>query len=288
MDALLVTKVGAYCTIQDHGRLGYRRYGIPQAGSMDVAAMQHANILVENQINTPVIENAMMPLELKALHEVCISITGAVADVYLNQKQIRGMYQRISLSPGDHIRISPPTDGMYTYMAIRGQIKASSHLGSYATYTQAGLGGFERKGLTTGQRIELSSTLPHTNAGGNVKPEKHSLEIQNDIYSIPIHRGPEWRMLQALPSAHTFSISPQTSRMGIRLQGTPLAIESYEMRSSAVWTGVVQLPPDYQPIILMKDAQTTGGYPRIAYVDDRYLDHLAQLKPGIRVRMIEK
>ncbi len=276
MGKLKVIKAGALSTIQDKGRFGHRQYGIPQSGVMDVEAMMSANYLVSNNSDCPVVETAIQGLELEAQEETIVGITGATVDVKINDVTA-AMNNSHLLKPSDILTISKPLKGVYSYLGIGGKLTGNVDFGSISTYVMAGFGGIDGRALKKGDVLETRDASPHQNR--SVDRPVQSEEVQ----TIRMMKGPEWRFLKDLPERKTFRIDPSSNRMGIRLQGDPLGVDGKEIISSAVIPGTIQLPSNGLPIILMNDCQTTGGYPRIGKVIDKDLGLLAQLSAGSKV-----
>ena len=267
MGKLKVIKPGPLSTIQDFGRFGFRQYGIPQSGAMDRFSMIAANQSVGNPNHFPVIEYALTGMKLEALEDTLIGVQGGVINVNGKKEPLNS----IMLRTGDMVDLSPPTD-VYAYMAIEGQLKVNSVFGSYSTYLMGKFGGYKGRTLKTD---DMLITIGIETA--SKKSEKLSADRSTDIRYIA---GPESTFLNDSLHRIKFRIGPSSNRMGIRLSGAVLKARVKEIASSAVIPGVIQLPPDGLPIVLMNDCQTTGGYPRIGKVIDEDLGKLAQCKPG--------
>lgn len=278
MGKLIITKVGLQATIQDEGRFGYRQYGIPQSGAMDLEALHHANLLLGNQKGFPAIEIAMQGISLKALEDTLISVTGAEVNITIEGRKVETNTAH-SLQKGEILNISRTSAGVYYYIGIAGKIRANKEFESYSTYTMAKLGGIDGEVLKEADILETDPAMRKQPAKA-VDPNKVTAEIQE----IRILKGPEWRMLKDLPDQQIFQIHPSSNRMGIRLNGRPLGIDGLGIASSAVVPGTIQLPSNGLPIILMNDCQTTGGYPRIGKVIDKDLGKLSQVRPGSQIR----
>ncbi len=278
MGKLKVLSVGALSTIQDEGRFGYRQFGIPQSGAMDISAMQNANHLVSNNPEWPVIETAIQGMKLEAIDETIISVTGAVVTLKINEHQVP-MNASHQLQQGDILTISKPMGGVYFYLGIGGQLRANKDFGSYSTYIMAGFGGMEGRALKKGDILETQGGKPF---------KKHVIKQGTKpsmTETIRIMKGPEWKLLKDLPERTIFQVDPSSNRMGIRLIGDPLGIDGKEILSSAVIPGTIQLPPNGIPIVLMNDCQTTGGYPRIGKVVNEDMGRLSQLNPMHKLRL---
>lgn len=274
MGRLKIIKASPMSTIQDFGRFGFRQYGIPQSGTMDKEWMITANKLVGNAVDYPIIEFAIQGMTCEVLEESYVSVIGA-------SFRVNGQEQKqptVELRSGDRIDVSAPQH-VYGYLAIAGRLEAKEDFGSISTYTMAQFGGIEGRTLKKGDELisegrgeTVSVNLPERSDQGNV--------------DIRIMKGPEWDLLKELPDSKTFQVDPSSNRMGIRLIGS-LACDFREIISSAVVPGTIQLPSDGNPIVLMNDCQTTGGYPRIGKVLDEDLGMLAQVRSGGKIRFVQ-
>ncbi|MEP1034263.1 biotin-dependent carboxyltransferase family protein [Ekhidna sp.] len=271
MGKLKLIKTSPWAAIQDFGRFGYRRFGIPQSGAMDREWMIAANRLVGNPDDFPVVEIAMMGMKLEALESSFIAAVGATIKIN-GEKRIGGL----SLSIGDVLQIDAP-DHVYAYLAIGGRLSAKEDFGSVSTYPRAGFGGLN------GDVLKVGDVLESDNANGRVK-DNSIPERNNQDTVIRIMKGPEWDLLKEIPDSKRFEIDASSNRMGVRLNGK-IDCDYKEIASSAVVPGTIQLPANNQPIILMSDCQTTGGYPRIGKVFDKDLGKLAQVKVGCSLRL---
>lgn len=273
MGKLKVIKTGPMASLQDFGRFGNRRYGIPQSGAMDKEFMIAANKSVGNPDNYPVIEFALTGIELEVVEETTVSVVGAELKVNGERKETGSM-----VSVGDTIKISAPTF-VYAYLAVAGRIKAREDFGSVSTYTRARFGGLDGQALANGDKIETEGEP------GKISQVPIPRRDQGGVIEVRIMKGPEWDLLKELPSLETFQVDGSSDRMGVRLTGAKLECDYREIASSAVIPGTIQLPTDGHPIILMNDCQTTGGYPRIGKIVEEDLGKLAQVRHGNSVRL---
>lgn len=279
MGKLMIQHAGALASVQDKGRFGYRRYGVPQSGAMDVQAMVQANWLVENEPSFPVIENALHRLSLVAEKPTTVGLTGALAEVTINSNKVK-MYQTHKMKPGDILSVSTPMKGVFTYIAIGGQLIAKKDFGSYSTYPLAGLGGLNGTPLKPNDKLIAPHSIPFKKR--HIKEPKIPKFSSQQV--IRFMTGPEYPHLLTPLENPLFHIDPSSNRIGIRLNGETLMTSKKEILSSAVLPGTIQLPANGKPIILMNDAQTTGGYPRIGKVIDADIGRLAQIRHGQTVR----
>lgn len=273
MGKVKVIKTGALTTIQDFGRFGYRRFGIPQSGVMDKEGMIAVNRRVGNPDDFPVLEFVMMGMRLEALEPSIISVAGA--EMEFNGERISQGW--VSLSEGDILNIGAP-DHVYAYVGIGGRLKAKVDYGSVSTYMLAGFGGLD------GTALRKGDILDSERFEGKLKKVDIPVRSIGEV-EVRIMKGPEWDLLKELPGSKTFTVDASSNRMGIRLKGN-IACDYREIISSAVVPGTIQLPADGNPIVLMNDCQTTGGYPRIGKVLDEDLGKLAQVRGGKSIRFV--
>lgn len=275
MGKLKVLKTGPLATIQDKGRYGFRKYGIPQSGAMDIKSMVGANRLVGNEEGSPVLEFALTGMKLEALEKTIVGVAGAslkVNCVDISQKNVE-------LEGGDLLETTFP-DRVYGYLSLGGKLAAQNDFNSYSTYLMAGFGGYKGRNLMAGDILE-------TVGDGQLIP----LDIQDrragcEVAFIRIMKGPEWHALEETLEGKNFQIDSSSNRMGIRLKRPALISGITEIASSAVVPGIIQLPSNGLPIVLMRDCQTMGGYPRIGKVLDEDLGKLAQVRPTDEVRFV--
>ncbi|WP_227939794.1 biotin-dependent carboxyltransferase family protein [Alkalihalobacillus deserti] len=296
--ALTILKPGLLTTIQDLGRIGYQKHGIIISGAMDSVSLRLANLLVGNEEDEGVLELTLSGPTLRFEKDTLIAITGGDLSPTINQKEIP-LSKAVHVKKGSVLTFGPSKYGCRSYLACAGGFQITKVFGSMSTYLRASLGGFHGRALKQGDVIELRM------------PSQLS---KNLIQSIPLTEGrafqaSRWTMSQALLPSSTqergvrlikgpqfsdftkvsqevlwskaFKISPQSDRMGCRLEGEPLRLEkSMEVLSEPVTLGTIQVPPDGNPIILLADRQTIGGYPKVAQVAAVDLPIIAQAKPG--------
>lgn len=274
MGKLKVIKSSPLATIQDKGRFGHRKYGIPQSGAMDFVSMEIANSIVSNPVEYPVLEFALMGLKLEALEETIVGIVGS--DFKVNSQSFES--KNALLFKGDILEISPP-HGVYSYLAIGGLISAKEVLNSYSTYLLGSFGGFDGRSLKP-------NDLLYSKGEGNLTSRREELEIKTEVHEIRCMKGPEWSFVKEQIEEWHFKIDPSSNRMGIRLSGTRMPLSINEIQSSAVVPGTIQVPSNGHPVILMNDCQTTGGYPRVGKVLNEDLPKLTQAKPNSEIKLI--
>jgi biotin-dependent carboxylase-like uncharacterized protein len=281
---LKILRAGIYTTVQDLGRNGFRRLGISQGGALDVPALKIANLLVGNSVEAAGLEITLGQFSAEFTQSGWIALTGAGCDAQLDGNPLWTGW-RYPVKKGQKLTLKTPKRGMRSYLAVSGGIAVPEMLGSRSTDLKAGFGGFSGRQLKDGDALPLgkSQKLPVNSLG--VK----QLLFNNRIRALP---GPEYeefsKQAQDAFWRTAWQLSPQSNRMGYRLHGSTALSRTTdrEMLSHGLLPGVVQVPHNGQPIVLMADAQTTGGYPRIACVIEADLYHLAQIRLGEAIHFI--
>lgn len=279
MSRLDVLRAPGLVTVQDRGRRGLAHLGIPPSGALDWPAFALANRLVGNPEDAAGLETTLGGVALRASDPCTIAVTGAIAPVEIGGRPA-AINGALHLRADDELRVGAATHGVRNYVAIRGGLIAPTTMGSAATDVLTGLGPPPvRPGdvLAIGTRHASwppVETAPAPAPAADVLP----------IVVGPRHDWFEPRALTELTQAR-FRVSPASNRIGLRLDGPTLARARVdELRSEGVVTGAIQVPPSGQPIILLNDHPTTGGYPVIAVVRRDALSRLAQLRPGGELR----
>lgn len=281
---LKILRAGIYTTVQDLGRNGFRRLGVSQSGALDEPALRIANLLVGNAANAAGLEITLGQFSAEFTQSGWIALTGAGCDAQLDGKPLWTGW-RYPVNTGQQLILKTPKRGMRTYLAISGGIAVAEMLGSRSTDNKAAFGGLEGRNLRDGDSLPLgqSHSLPKQSFG-----VKQPL-FNNRIRALP---GPEYdEFSEEAKEAFwrtAWQLSPQSNRMGYRLHGSHALNRTTdrEMLSHGLLPGVVQVPHNGQPIVLMADAQTTGGYPRIACVIEADLYHLAQIRLGEAIHFV--
>ncbi len=267
-----ILKAGLMTSIQDQGRKNLAYYAIPMSGVMDPNAALIALLLLNKERNDPVIECTYIPPHIKFNADTEIAISGANFKWKINNKNI-SLNKVISIKKGDILKGGMAEKGMRGYIAFKGNLELNKEFNSYSTYTNARIGGFEGALLKKGDVIYWN--------------EESDLFLEDHV--IPIRKGPEYNFLtengKIKLSAQLFKISADSNRMGIRLEGKKIESNKYQLENSVpVLPGFIQLPPSGFPIVLLEDGQTTGGYPRIAYVPKKYFPKLNQMPLGAEIK----
>lgn len=273
MPSLEIIKPGLLTTIQDGGRRGLAYYAIPPSGAMDRNAARIALLLLNLPENTPLIECTSVAPTIKFHDAAQIALSGADFQWMINGSPVM-VHTVIDIQPGDILSGKMATNGLRGYIAINGTLQIDKVYDSYATYHNAGIGGYQGRMLKKGDIIKWEIEADHS----------------RNTNSIPILPGPEFSLLSEAAQRQlqdiTYTIGSDSNRMGLRLRGERLESASYQLEHSLpVLPGFVQLPPSGLPIILLQDGQVSGGYPRIAYLRERYLAVLNQIPLGGEVRL---
>lgn len=285
--SVIVLREGIYTTMQDAGRPGYRAAGIPLSGAMDELAFEAANALVGNGSREAALEFTMQGPELRFEEDTMAAICGGDFEIRLDGEPVP-QWRCFRVRSGSVLRIGRAARGLRGYLAILGGFRGADFLGSMSTDARGGFGG---RRIRTGDRIETNGCrveLPFEISPWFVGSELRSIDAERPL-RIRCTGGPEaeWFDGRELDEFYeqAYKVTPQSDRMGIRLAGATLWIrDDRSMASEAAIPGTVQVPKGGEPIVLGCDAQTTGGYPRIAVVARADLPLLAQARPGDDVR----
>lgn len=272
----------ALASIQDSGRVGYRSMGVGRNGVMDQWAFQAGNVLIKNDFNEPAIEIALGNLTIKFENDVTFCITGALYEAYLDDQRIP-CYWRVTAQAGQTLRLLRPLHGMYAYLCVHGGFDIAPIMQSSSTNIKGSFGGFHGRYLKEADTINVntSSALPIIGITA-IAATEHIRVVKNSEYDSFTPQS-----LEIFESQH-WQVQSSSNRMGYRLEGA-LALESIEssqMNSHGVDIGMIQVPPQGQPIVLMADAQTTGGYPKIATIIQADIGLMAQTRFGQKCKFV--
>lgn len=288
--ALEIVSPGAWASIQDAGRRGLRRIGVPWAGALDPARMRIANRLAGNAEEAPVIECFDGGQVLRALGApVRLAVAGEVrlALVRGDEKTPVPSWRSVLLQPDEALRIERIGDGRVAVVAVEA-LAVRPHLGSASTYARARLGGLAGAPLAAGDRLPLAAAA-RSRAESELPPDTPADADRDE--RIRVLPGPQEEhfdptALEAFYQAR-WRITAQADRMGMRLEGPVLAHRTgfgADIVSDATVPGAIQVPGNGHPIVLLADGQTAGGYPKIAVVIGADLARLATRAPGTLVR----
>jgi antagonist of KipI len=285
MTEIVVESPGLLTTVQDCGRFGYQRFGMPVAGAMDVFALQAANILVGNDAGAAALEATIAGPTLYFPKKSLIAICGADLQPMLNGRPIP-LWETVRVGRRSRLAFGGLRSGCRAYIAFAGGIATPPVMGSRSVYQRAGIGA----ALREGERLMIGKA----GRWGSLKrlpPEL--IPVYDREASVRIIPGPEATRMDfenvRLFLTSVFEVTPQSDRMGLRLHGPAISFSnsSHEIVSAGIAPGTVQLPASGQLIVMLADRQTTGGYARIAHVASVDLELLAQVRPGDRLRFRE-
>lgn len=283
---IVVELPGLLTTVQDGGRFGYEQYGLPQSGAMDTQAMETANVLVDNDPGEGVLEITMTGPALRFEEDCVFAVAGAVFALTLDGKPIE-TGRAYAAKAGETLTFGALLRGCRAYFAVSGGFALPKVLGSLSTSAKHHLGGFEGRRLEKGDRLPLKAAvakLPNMDArvlpdgffGDPARPVRVILGPQDDRFT---EAG--LRTFLTVP----YTVSQNSDRMGYRLSGPVIQhVTDGNILSDGIAPGSVQVPMDGQPIVMMADRQTVGGYTKIATVITVDLPRIAQSKAGDTLR----
>jgi biotin-dependent carboxylase-like uncharacterized protein len=283
-------------TVQDLGRVGARHYGVSTSGAMDPLALRAGNIILGNPEGAAVIEVQTFPFEARFLADAAFAVTGADADAALDGEALPPWWTATARA-GQTLVLRPPRRGMRAYVALAGGVDAPVILGSRSTHLRSGFGGHEGRALRAGDVVRA---LPGGRTGGRalgLVPPDEAIPQAPDAtdgraLAIRVIRAGEYAMfrpeMQERFWCTNWKISRHSDRGGYRLSGPSLQLPApLELRSYGLIAGIIQVPPSGEPIIQLSDANTAGGYPKMAAVIDADLWRLAQAPLGGLIRFVE-
>ncbi len=287
MGKIKFISAGMLTTIQDLGRYKYQRFGMPVAGAMDTYALQLANWLVGNKREEAGFEITFLGPKIEFFFDTTISLTGATIRATINNKPI---FMDVShrVKAGDILEIGAVIKGMRSYLAIAGSIDVDEVMGSKSTYLRAKIGGYHGRKIENGDEIAIKNSSTH-------EPRQLPTEL------LPIYR--KHQVIRIIPGTEIsnfdltglstfltseYEVSNKNDRMGYRISGPPIQHKNgADIISSGITHGSIQVPGHGEPIIMMSDHQTVGGYTKIATVITVDLPLLAQMKTGDKISFKE-
>jgi 5-oxoprolinase (ATP-hydrolysing) subunit C len=308
-----VLRAGILTSVQDLGRAGYRHLGVATAGALDTLALEVGNRLVGNAPQAAAIEVTVGPTALRFTQATRVAVTGAEFGATLDGEPVHTWWS-LPVRAGQELVLHGAKRGARGYVCVRGGVDVLLMLGSRATDLCANFGGLGGRALREGDRLAIG-TLAARRPGAAIPVDAPSFGVKAPEWcrfaaiaheparrgkhaagaerAVPIRalRGPEYDSFtdsaQEALWSDEWRVTPQSNRMGYRLAGRTLARESrLELLSHAVLPGTIQVPQNGQPIVLMSDAQTTGGYPRIGSVIRADLWRLAQVRLHGSIRFV--
>jgi biotin-dependent carboxylase-like uncharacterized protein len=284
-------------TIQDLGRIGARRFGVSTSGAMDPVALAAGNALLGNDSTAASIEVQTFPFRLRFGADIAFALTGVDCNAVLAGSAVPPWWC-MRAKAGDVLVLAAPRRGARAYLTFEGGIDLPPVLGSRSTHIRAGFGGLDGRALREGDIVPIGHTRREAAARFDFGAEPPELAIAgvnasvDGVLRVRVLRAGEYDLfsdaMQATFWSTIWKISFQSDRGGYRLAGATLTLpRPVEMRSHGVVTGVVQVPPAGEPIIQMSDANTAGGYPKIAAVIQADLWRLGQAPPGSLIAFSE-
>lgn len=296
----------ALATVQDLGRFGALRWGVGTSGAMDSLSLAAGNLLLGNEVGAAGIELQVFPYQLRFTDDCGFALTGADTAAQLEGRPVLPWWRHMARA-GQVLRLGPPQRGRWpasrAYLCLAGGVAVPAVLGSRSTQMRGAFGGHEGRSLRQGDRLsvgrpgrcardgEMAAAAAAASGFGLVPP---ALAMPFNAEGLPAVRvlpaAEHERYTEASRAAfwaRPWKITPQSDRYGYRLAGEPLVpLAPMEMRSHGIVPGVIQVPPSGQPIVQMRDAQPSGGYPKIGTVIEADLWRLGQVPIGSALRFV--
>lgn len=276
--SLRIVDVGALTTVQDRGRSGWAHLGVPPAGALDQPAAGLANRLVGDAEDCAVLEATLGGLSFVALRACVLAVTGARADVTVDGRAV-AFAEAVPVRAGSLVVVGRARTGVRSYVAVGGAIDVDRVLGSRSTDTLSWLGPAP---------LRAGTVLPLGRATGEPAWVDVPVEPPRTPLVLRLHPGPraDWLGEGGLAAldGRRFRVGSASNRVGLRLEGAPLArSRADELPSEGIVLGALQLPPSGEPVVFLRDHPATGGYPVVAVVDPGDLPGCAQARPGDEV-----
>jgi antagonist of KipI len=282
MRAFEVINPGVYTTVQDLGRPGYMKFGIPASGAADRFSAQVANLLVGNEPQAAVLETTLFRLELLALADLSLAVTGGDLSPAVNKAPLP-MWQSVLVRQGDRISFRGRKRGFRAFLAVRGGLGGPRFLGSRSVFVRGLMG----NPLKPGEVLEAENAAVRPPYQGPLPAE--FLPAFSSSNAVRVILGPQQdrfspQGVETFLSAE-YTVSSASDRMGYRLEGPKVEhLRGADIISEAIAPGAIQVPGEGLPILMLWDAQVSGGYTKIANVISTDLDRLAQVMPGEKLR----
>ena len=295
-----IVRAGFLTSVQDLGRLGFRQFGVSVGGALDSHALRVANLLVGNDESAAGLEITLGGLRLHFVDDRIVAWCGGGFDVRLGSTSVAAGHAAL-VRAGQELMFNQPKVGCRCWLGISGEIDVPIVLGSRSTDLRTNFGGFDGRALRDGDEIALGKNSKHAQSLVDLlreqrispwsPPHDWSSPAQREPI-LRVMRGSDWNRFNDVAiqrfTNEVFIVSPDSDRMGVRLEGIELKRNhDIDLISEAVVPGTIQVPPGGRPIVLLGDCQTIGGYPKIAHVISVDLPTAAQLRLGDRVRFHE-
>jgi len=289
-DLLLITKANFPALFIDRGRVQQQSLGLTQSGPMDEYAFLWANKLLGNDLNSACIEIAFGKFSLKALKRCQVAITGANFNARLNQHHLAN-WETLYLKEGDELLFDgPQMQGTRAYLAVKGGFDCPKPFHSACMVKRERLGGFnEGEALQVGDGLtSLVEQVQAQTVNVSVYPELIRAYDNKTTIRCRFMPACQWPLFSSQDQQRflnqAYRISSQSDRMGVRLEGEKLKPYNDGIISEGIALGAIQVPPDGQPIVLMRDRQTIGGYPKLGTVLSTDIERLGQAMPGQKIQ----
>jgi biotin-dependent carboxylase-like uncharacterized protein len=283
MRHLRIDRPGLSTTVQDLGRHGFQRYGVPTSGALDPLALRLANALVGNAPGVAALEIlALGPTLVVEAESVRLALVGSEIGLAVDGTPVPAG-RSVTASRGARISVGGFTDAASCILAVEGGFDLAPVMGSLSTYARGGFGGFEGRALKAGDR------LPLVHDAATPAPERKAEPIDYGSGPIRVVLGPQedWFEPAAVERffAEPYAVTAEADRMGMRLDGAKLDhARGFNIVSDGIAPGHIQVPGTGQPIVLLADRHTVGGYPKIGAVIGADLPRLGRMRPGDRIR----
>ena len=292
--SVIVQRAGFLTSVQDLGRTGFREFGVSSGGALDSFALRVANLLVGNDEGAAGLEITLGGLQLRSEDERVVAWCGGEFDVQIASTPLPAGHSA-HLQAGKRLKFGRPQIGCRAWLAVSGGIDVPVVLGSRSTDLRTQFGGFEARRLRDGDVVPLGAGPGSPSGATGVSSWTAPHDWVSPAKPKPILRfirGVDWNRFNASTlqrlTSEAFTVSPDSDRMGVRLEGPELKrIDQSDLISEAVAPGTIQVPPNGKPILLLGDCQTIGGYPKMAHVITADLGVAAQLRAGDHVRFSE-
>ncbi len=280
--SLEIVEPGFFTTVQDLGRFGFRSFGVSACGAMDTLALRAANLLISNEANAAGLEITLTGPRLRAREKCLVAVTGARFELHVNE-QPAPMDTALFLRAGATLEFGARESGARAYLALQGGVDVPVILNSRSADVPGGFGGLEGRALRAGDVISPRSATVEVERAGASLPLAFTRYFEQGA-PLRVMWGPHHEYFDDSARATflrcSFTVHELSARMALRLRGERLSRDAKELLSCGMTRGAIQVPPDGQPIVLMADHQTTGGYPVIATVIDADLPRLGQQVAG--------
>lgn len=286
MSGFNVSQPGILSLLQDAGRFGHHRIGLTNGGPLDKEAFAWANRLVDNPLDATAIEVTVGGLVLEAEVDTYLVVTGANVPLKINAIE-QDLWHAHAIKAGDRIELGFATEGARAYLAVSGGFNITPSFSSSATVTREGIGGLNGAKLQQGDYLPCAQVSERK--GYLLAPEQRPR--YTDAVSLRVVSGYQQDSFSAVAKRLFFSseyqVTDRADRMGYRLAGPEIQSSLDGILSEGICQGAIQIPADGQPIVLLNDRQTIGGYPKIGSVIAQDTGRLAQLLPGSSLRFSE-